>query len=71
MARKPQPGGDRNAWGLVMNEFLDTAHNPDGTIKPVKGTPFDFTTAKSIGKDLEAAGGKPIGFDHHGRELWH
>jgi aldose 1-epimerase len=38
---------------------------PDGTIKPVKGTPFDFTTAKPIGKDLDAAGGKPIGFDHN------
>jgi aldose 1-epimerase len=38
---------------------------PDGSIKPVKGTPFDFTTAKPIGKDLEAAGGKPIGFDHN------
>jgi aldose 1-epimerase len=38
---------------------------PDGTVKPVKGTPFDFTTAKPIGKDLEAAGGKPIGFDHN------
>src|SRR3954469_12867383 len=30
---------------------------PDGTVKPVKGTPFDFTTAKPIGKDLEAVGG--------------
>jgi aldose 1-epimerase len=38
---------------------------PDGTVKPVKGTPFDFTTAKPIGKDLQAAGGKPIGFDHN------
>jgi aldose 1-epimerase len=38
---------------------------PDGTIKPVKGTPFDFTTAKPIGKDLEAVGGKPIGYDHN------
>lgn len=38
---------------------------PDGVVKPVKGTPFDFTTAKPIGKDLEAAGGKPIGFDHN------
>jgi aldose 1-epimerase len=38
---------------------------PDGTIKRVKGTPFDFTTAKPIGKDLDAAGGKPIGFDHN------
>ena len=36
---------------------------PDGKVKAVKGTPYDFTTAKLIGKDLEAAGGKPIGFD--------
>jgi len=38
---------------------------PDGKAVPVKGTPFDFTTAKPIGKDLKAAGGKPIGFDHN------
>jgi aldose 1-epimerase len=38
---------------------------PAGATKPVKGTPFDFTVAKPIGKDLEAAGGKPIGFDHN------
>ena len=35
----------------------------DGAIKPVKGTPFDFTTPKPIGKDFKAAGGKPVGFD--------
>ena len=38
---------------------------PDGKVAPVKGTPFDFTTAKPIGRDLKAAGGKPIGFDHN------
>jgi len=38
---------------------------PDGEVKPVKGTPFDFTTAKPIGKDLQAVGGKPIGYDHN------
>ena len=38
---------------------------PDGKLKAVKGTPFDFTAAKLIGKDLKAAGGKPIGFDHN------
>jgi aldose 1-epimerase len=38
---------------------------PDGTVKPVKGTPYDFTKPKTIGKDLEAVGGKPIGFDHN------
>jgi aldose 1-epimerase len=38
---------------------------PNGEVKPVKGTPFDFTVAKPIGKDNQAAGGKPIGFDHN------
>lgn len=38
---------------------------PDGKVVPVSGTPFDFTKAKPIGKDLEAAGGKPVGFDHN------
>jgi aldose 1-epimerase len=38
---------------------------PTGTVKPVKGTPFDFTTAKPIGKDVKAAGGKPVGYDHN------
>jgi aldose 1-epimerase len=37
---------------------------PDGTVKPVAKTPFDFRTPKAIGKDLEAVGGKPVGYDH-------
>ena len=38
---------------------------PTGKIKAVKGSAFDFTTAKAIGKDLKAAGGDPVGFDHN------
>jgi aldose 1-epimerase len=38
---------------------------PSGAVKAVKGTPFDFTTAKVIGKDLKATGGKPVGYDHN------
>jgi aldose 1-epimerase len=38
---------------------------PDGRIAKVAGTPFDFTQPKPIGKDLVAAGGTPIGFDHN------
>ena len=38
---------------------------PNGKVVPVKGTPFDFTTAKPIGRDIKAAGGKPVGFDHN------
>jgi aldose 1-epimerase len=36
---------------------------PTGKIEPVANTPFDFTTKKAIGKDLKAAGGKPVGYD--------
>ena len=38
---------------------------PTGQIKPVKGTPFDFTTAKPVGRDLTAVGGHPVGYDHN------
>jgi aldose 1-epimerase len=38
---------------------------PDGRVMPVKGTPFDFTSAKAIGRDLKQAGGTPTGYDHN------
>jgi aldose 1-epimerase len=38
---------------------------PDGRIASVKGTPFDFTSEKSIGRDLKQTGGTPIGYDHN------
>jgi aldose 1-epimerase len=38
---------------------------PDGRITAVKGTPFDFTAAKPIGKELKQAGDTPIGYDHN------
>ncbi len=33
MARLPQPGGDQGSWGEVLNDFLKTSLNTDGTIK--------------------------------------
>jgi aldose 1-epimerase len=38
---------------------------PDGRITAVSGTPFDFTRAKPIGKELNQTGGTPIGYDHN------
>jgi aldose 1-epimerase len=38
---------------------------PTGKVKPVAKSPFDFTVAKPIGRDLKQAGGKPVGFDHN------
>lgn len=36
---------------------------PTGKIEPVKGTPFDFTTAKKIGADLAKIKADPVGYD--------
>lgn len=33
MARLPNPGGDDNTWGGILNTFLQVAHNNDGTLK--------------------------------------
>ncbi len=38
---------------------------PTGQVAEVGGTPFDFTAPKPIGRDLLAAGGTPIGYDHN------
>jgi aldose 1-epimerase len=38
---------------------------PDGRVVAVAATPFDFTTAKRIGRDITAAGGNPTGYDHN------
>lgn len=42
----------------------DVAPVPDGTLKSVEGTPFDFRKPKAIGKDLLAVGGTPVGYDN-------
>jgi hypothetical protein len=31
MARLPTPGGDSGNWGTILNDFLTTEHNADGT----------------------------------------
>lgn len=41
---------------------VDTTLIPTGEIKSVKGTPFDFTTAKTIGKEIDSVKG---GYDHN------
>ncbi len=33
MTRLPTPGSDINTWGDILNDFLNTAHNSDGTLK--------------------------------------
>jgi aldose 1-epimerase len=61
-----------NAGDIKSHELTIAAKNytptdetliPTGKIEPVAGTAFDFIKPKPIGKDLEKAGGKPVGFD--------
>jgi len=33
MSRLPTPGSDDDIWGNILNDFLDVAHNSDGTLK--------------------------------------
>jgi aldose 1-epimerase len=62
-------GGDIKSHELMISaakyNVVDSTLIPTGELREVKGTPFDFTTAKPIGKDLVEAGGKPIGYDHN------
>jgi len=41
---------------------VDTTLIPTGELKPVKGTPFDFTTAQRIGSRIDSV---PGGYDHN------
>ena len=41
---------------------VDSTLIPTGEIKSVKGTPFDFTTPKKIGRDIDSVKG---GYDHN------
>lgn len=59
-----------NVLQINADAFLpvDKTLIPTGKLQPVKGTPFDFTTSKPIGKDIDVAdeqltNGK--GYDHN------
>jgi aldose 1-epimerase len=44
---------------------VDETLIPTGEIKPVKGTPMDFTTPHAIGSRLNQLKGDPVGYDHN------
>lgn len=47
---------------------VDTTLIPTGVLQDVKGTPFDFRTAKAIGKDISATDAQlknGLGYDHN------
>lgn len=42
MSRLPTPGADNGNWGTILNDFLTTEHNSDGSLKNV-ARPSDIT----------------------------
>lgn len=48
MSRLPTPGGDAGQWGSILNDFLDVAHNTDGTLKS-GATASDPTAVRTSG----------------------
>ena len=73
MARLPQPGQDAGIWGAVLNDYLSTEHNSDGSLKlrtdgtfyskPGSGIPQTDLDATSQTKLAQAASAyqKPAG----------
>lgn len=55
---------DQELW-INADKYTLGAPFPNGRIASVKGTPFDFSKSKAIGKDLMKTGGNPIGYDHN------
>jgi aldose 1-epimerase len=65
VARAPRPITDHL---LTLHAARYTPGDPivpTGAEVPVAGTPFDFTSAKTVGQDLLAVGGDPIGYDNN------
>ena len=49
---------------VSRDHYIPTTEDgiPTGQITPVKGTPFDFTEMKRIGKEIDET---PAGYDHN------
>ncbi len=52
---------------LFASRYTPTDSNliPTGELKPVAGTPMDFTTPAKIGARIAQTGGDPTGYDHN------
>jgi hypothetical protein len=58
MTRLPTPGADSGNWGSILNDFLDRAHNSDGTLKSsavsASGAAVDDTVVHNSGTETIA-----------------
>lgn len=52
MSRLPNPGGDVDQWGIVLNDYLQVVHDADGNLKNglITKAKLDTTTQASLTK---------------------
>lgn len=62
MARLPNPGGDDNQWGDILNDFLKTEHNADGSQKPLPQSKITNLTNDLVDKEDKSAKGSANGY---------
>ena len=48
MARLPTPGSDNGTWGTLLNDYLSTAHNSDGTLRSIAKATLDTSVQGSL-----------------------
>src|SRR5581483_5698003 len=72
MSRLPQPGGDSNSWGTILNDYLSVSMDGTGNLRPAAvatagagtfATPASVTSAVSThatATDPHAAAGYTI-----------
>ncbi|HEX6257951.1 MAG TPA: glycosyl hydrolase family 28-related protein [Candidatus Saccharimonadales bacterium] len=61
MSRLPTPGADSGSWGTILNDYLQVAHNANGTLKQVARTTLDASSQSSLNKaDLAVAQGSQV-----------
>ncbi len=54
MSRLPQPGGDSGVWGDILNDFLQRAHNADGTLRDLSQSQITNLTSDLAAKAADA-----------------
>ena len=71
MARLPTVAGDNNAWGSILNTFLQVSHNNDGTLKNLWINLKDYCAIDGVTDD---SSGFTTAYNlaaSSGRALWH
>lgn len=70
MARLPEVGGDSGSWGQVLNEYLEVAHNTDGTLKSgsvgASVLQDDAVTVAKIATSTTPTSGQSLTYDGSG-----